>query len=422
MNPKDKLAAGRLLAGEKMPYFRAALWSMIPHEAKGLGTFGITEHSVLLWDPAMAEKWSVEEVADTLLHEVGHLLRDHAKRCKTQGFDRARWNVAGDAEINDDLKAAGLCKQGQWVFPKDLGGEDGKLAEEYYHLIKPQGSGQQQGNANGGKGGKSFSMPDKPQAGNGWCGSGGGNPVDGEPDPQQVPGRSEADVARVRRQCAEEVRKEAEKGRGSVPGGWVRWAEQFLQPSVVPWQHKLARFARQAVADRAGMTDYSYRRPSRRQSALGWGAGSPILPTMRGNKPNVLVAIDTSGSMGDSEVHDALVETNGIIKAVGGDVHFIACDAMVHSNAKVVNIAQVKGLMKGGGGTDFRPIFEAALALPKRPSVIVFMTDGCGPAPEAAPAGMAVIWVLIGPYQQRPSAWGEYVEVPHKARAARKAA
>jgi predicted metal-dependent peptidase len=429
MNPRDKLAAGRLMAGEKMPYFRAALWAMIPHEARGLGTFGVTEAGVLLWDPEKATQWSVEEVAETLIHETGHLLRDHAKRCKQMGADPGRWNCAADAEINDDLKAAGMLKQGEWVLPQSFGGEDGKLAEEYYHLIRSQqqgkggGKGKEGGKSEGkGKDGSGFAPPEKPQVGAGWCGSGAGRPVPGEPDTEVTQGRSEADIARVRRQVAEEIRKETERGRGTVPAGWARWADAHLQPAVIPWQHKLARYARHAMAERAGMTDYSYKRPSRRQAGMGWGPGSPILPIMRGNKPDVLAVVDTSGSMGDAEMHEALVEVNGIMKGVGGEIRFMSCDAMVHATGQVSNIAQVRRLLKGGGGTDFRPVFSAALKMPKKPSVLVFLTDGCGPAPACAPPGISTIWVLIGPYQQRPAAWGEYVEVPHKPKPERMAA
>ena len=48
------------------------------------------------------------------------------------------WNVAADAEINDDLIAAGLGLPDGVVTPTGIGCEDGHAAEVYYrHLVPP---------------------------------------------------------------------------------------------------------------------------------------------------------------------------------------------------------------------------------------------------------------------------------------------
>lgn len=53
--------------------------------------------------------WSAQVVGAVLLHEVGHLLRSHAERADAlpQPHSHMAWEFAGDAEINDDLLAAG---------------------------------------------------------------------------------------------------------------------------------------------------------------------------------------------------------------------------------------------------------------------------------------------------------------------------
>ena len=52
--------------------------------------------------------------------------------------DRTMWNVAADAEINDDLIAAGLGLPDGVVTPTGIGCEDGHAAEVYYrHLVPP---------------------------------------------------------------------------------------------------------------------------------------------------------------------------------------------------------------------------------------------------------------------------------------------
>ncbi len=70
-----------------------------------------------------------------------------------------------------------------------------------------------------------------------------------------------------------------------------------------------------------------------------------------------------------------------------------------------------RDLMKGGGGTDFRPIFQDVKQARPRPDVLVVMTDGCGPAPEVDPKTAHTIWLLVGDYVRHPAAWGDYIEI-----------
>jgi len=176
----------------------------------------------------------------------------------------------------------------------------------------------------------------------------------------------------------------------------------------VPWQRLLAQAVRRAVTLRAGQVDYSYQRPARRQAALGYGVGRPVLPGMTRPIPAVAFALDTSGSMVTAEITSCLSEARGVIQAVGSEVTILACDATVHGVRQVRHLREARRVIRGGGGTDFRPIF-AALAK-RRVGVIVVATDGFGPAPAAPPAGANVIWLLV-PGGQPPCTWGQVVRM-----------
>jgi predicted metal-dependent peptidase len=218
-------------------------------------------------------------------------------------------------------------------------------------------------------------------------------------------------VERVRKQVAEAVKQAAQKGQGSVPGGWARWADETLEPAKVRWQDKLSRSVRNAMAYRAGAVDTTYKKLSRRQWGCGVGAGKPMMAALHAPKPNIAVVVDTSGSMGDAEVMVALREGKGIMDAAGAKVTFVACDARVHSLKVVRDWKEMAALLKGGGGTDFRPAFEALAKSTPRPDIIVFVTDGHGTAPAVAPMGVKVIWVLVGQGTRKPATWGDVVEV-----------
>ena len=197
----------------------------------------------------------------------------------------------------------------------------------------------------------------------------------------------------------------------SVPTGLQRWANAILTPAQVRWQDKLARACRRAVAYRPGATDYRYDRPSRRQAAVGFGAGKPVLPRTVHPVPKVAIVVDTSGSMGERELTDALRETKGILSALGAPATFVSCDAAVHEMRAVTTVADAAKLLKGGGGTDFRPAFDALARERERADLVVFVTDGFGPAPAAAPTWCKVIWLLTSSWGAPtvPAPWGEAI-------------
>jgi predicted metal-dependent peptidase len=187
--------------------------------------------------------------------------------------------------------------------------------------------------------------------------------------------------------------REASQGRGDVPGHLRRWAEEKLRPRG-DWRRELAAAVRRAVADVAGASDYSYRRPSRRQGQVG--NGKVVLPSLRRPVPAVAVVVDTSGSISDTMLTQALAEIRGILEAAGQreGVRVLAVDAAVQSCRRVFRPEQVE--LAGGGGTDMRVGLEAAAKLRPRPNVIVVITDGYTPWPSEPPRGIRVIVAHMG--------------------------
>lgn len=442
LNHRNKLAAARGLARKRLPYFSAALFALMPKAMPGMfkqvgAGMGVTARGVLYYDPDVVEnEWDLEDVEFGLLHEVGHFLRDHAKRREQGAFHPQMWNLAGDAAINDDLVAAGCKALHSDTMPRMIKHPktgkpmpDGLTEEAYYDAIRQmarkgqqpgQGSSQEQGGKGKGKKGSGC-----PRPGNGNCGGIAGNPnglPDDGPPSQVTKGRSDVEIERVKKAVANAVKEHAEKhGAGSVPGGWKVWADQELKPPKVRWQDKIRRAVRSGVAKVKGMVNYHYARPARRQSAIGYGAGRPILPAMYAPLPRVGCFVDTSGSMGRQDLELAMPEVEGVLKSAGAEVLFGVCDAQLHGKIeKVSSIKEAIAKLVGGGGTNFNPVFEELLAMPRerRPHVVIFATDGDGPAPSQAPDGMHVIWVLVGfharvPYDEtgREVTWGEKIFV-----------
>lgn len=394
----EKLSAAFMAAYRAYPYFASGLVLLVRRVVEfPEASMAVTRDGILLVDPRFVTEWEVVQLGEVLVHELQHLLRDHAGRSDVvPAVDRFRWNVAADCEINCGLQRDKL--PGDPCLPAKFRLPDGLLAEEYYERLPKQVK------AAGG-------------VASGACGSGsGGERMDVEPDEGGQDGRTEVEVRLMRSEVAEAVVR-ASRSRGCVPAVLLRWAEGQLRPPRVRWQDKLGRVVRADVAGAAGKVDYVRNRPNRRQAAYAamarrFGAGVPILPALRGVKPRVVVVVDTSGSMGQEELEVAMSELSGILRAAGAEVALVSCDCDVAGTpARIRSVADAVKRLRGGGGTDFRPAFTAVEKLRPRPGLVVYVTDGQGTAPERAPEGFKVIWVLVGRYAQEAAEWGESIFV-----------
>src|SRR5262249_45041637 len=116
------------------------------------------------------------------------------------------------------------------------------------------------------------------------------------------------------------------------------------------------------------------------------------------HRPRVMAVIDTSGSI-----------TNGMLEVIDGELRRLAAGhevAVVEGAAEIHKVAKYRKLkaVTGRGGTNFRPPLEAAFLRKHRPDLVIYFTDGHGPAPERAPK-VPLIWCLT-PRGEVPAPWG----------------
>lgn len=399
------LAAGRLWATSAAPYLAHAVLALRPVvvtesvAGSDLSSFPVDRTWNLYIDPEILAQVSPAEVGFWHLHQVAHLLRRHDRRCPLastgSGGAAGRtepeqwWNQACDAEADDDLipdlLARGLAVPARAVMPADLAEPAGQLAETYFRR-------------------QAQSVRDLP-AQVADCGSG----VDGHPRPWETGSAalSELECSLLSADTARRI-LEGSRNRGDTPGGWQRWATELLNPTI-DWRQQLASAVRRGLAVAAGRVDYSYHRPSRRAAAVP----DVVLPTMRRPIPRVAVVVDTSGSVSDVMLGQALAEVAALMRRVGhgrgpGAVQLIACDAQAQRAQRVLDIRQVQLL--GGGGTDMGAGLTAAADLRLPPDVVVVLTDGHTPWPQAPPHHWKVVVALLDPAGRCP-AWATRVLV-----------
>jgi predicted metal-dependent peptidase len=410
----------RVVAGESMPYFLHALFAVSPVAAPGLGTFAVDAHWRLYMDPDLLvgpDRWSGAEGGAVLLHEVNHLIRDHAGRAEELPIPRSHvaFNLAGDAEINDDLIAAGVGLPEGVVTPAGLGLPDRLVAEQYYAALRKRAEDDPEflaGMDDGGPG----------------CGSGAGTAAvvgelpaplsDGDDAaaggvPDGTGGMSAAAAGMVRHRVAVAVEEYgASKAQGTLPAGLARWAASTLAPPTVPWTRLLRAAVRRAVSAAAGRSDYTYSRPSRRRVA------GVVLPAMRGREVAVTVVVDTSGSMSAEDLDAAMGEIAGVLRAgqVARDrVRLLSCDAATGVPIAVRSVSAIE--LVGGGGTDMRVGIEAATADRPAPDVVIVLTDGYTSWPDRPIAGRLICALIVDGAATPPPtpAWATTVTIPHAA-------
>jgi predicted metal-dependent peptidase len=400
LTSEEALSAAFMSAYRAYPYFSSGL-AMLVRKIVELpsATMAVTRDGILLVDPRFLAAYHARQLAEVLAHELLHLLRNHAERSdRIPAVDCYRWNIASDCEINSSLQRAYL--PGSPCLPGRFKLMPGLLAEEYYEMLPV------------------FERSICAVVCEGGCGSGsGGERVDGEPAEGTEEGRSKADIVWVRQAVAAAIVEHAGQGAGTVPGDLLKWANGELRPPKINWRDKLRRIIRSEIGQSQGKVDYTWSRPSRRymcQSAAGRSLGSEdvLLPSLRGWTPQIAIGLDTSGSMSMKQIEMAMAEIGGVLRAIGVSATFLDFDCELQAPLKKIrNVSDAISCLRGGGGTDFRVVLDKVVQLKPRPSLLIILTDGDGPAPEAPPKGVSVLWVLIGNTFKKPVEWGESVVI-----------
>ena len=358
------LRFARAYAAEKLPWFAPALFRcrIILSEAVDVAAIDLSYN--VYWNPAVVEDiWTsrerpvaLAELAFIWVHEISHRLRQHAERAKAfnvHGKDAGRlWNIAADFEIND-TEWPGMRMPAAYpgMLPEDFGYQRGMLAETYY-----QGISRTHPNlaANHDDGSGAHHQERAWESGN---------------ERQNV---SSLDDQVLRREVARRMKA---AGQNAIPDGWRDWAEEVISPRI-NWRARLGHRMSVALQNGVGSRiDYSFSRPSRRQSVY-----HPILtPSLRGDRTaRIAVVVDTSGSMPPELLSRALGEVAAVLQIFQYPVTIIPCDLTAYEPVRVLAAREAYRLesLPGGGGTDMTAGIRAALDLNPAPDSVLVLTDG----------------------------------------------
>lgn len=336
-------------------------------------------------------------------HEISHFIFEHNGRLGDR--DHFQWNCSTDFAINLMLK---FQFEKSDFYLKDWLLDDkyeGMTAERIYEELEKNDDFPKQ------KSGRVFIVD---LAGDGWADGNGEQPGEGDivvvrdrrvPLPKKEPGKSQEQYDSEMKDYIKQAVCEAyacAKSQGLMPAGMERIIVGHLKPKV-NWLQALRQRLRLG-ASRKSSRDITWTVPNRRFLSAPY-----IFPSNQGpDQPKIAFAIDTSGSMSQQDLKQAVSELEDIRKKFNAKVYFLDCDAGVYESRWIDPYEPLPNL-QGGGGTDFAPVFEHLIEKKIRPDYCVFFTDGYGNFGDDPTSKFEVLWVITN--QQVNPPFGDVVRV-----------
>ena len=179
--------------------------------------------------------------------------------------------------------------------------------------------------------------------------------------------------------------------RGTVPAGIQKAIDELFAPPTITWQQVLKRYIGTVpVPYKKTITRKSRRQPQR----------ADLRGRLSDHEVEIVVGLDTSGSMSNDDIHYALSEIHAIVKNVKSTVTVVECDAEVTRTYELKKPSDIQKKTKGGGGTWFAPVFKYIKDQNKKHVILIYFTDGGGEAyiDKEYIKHFRTLWVLTNPH------------------------
>lgn len=378
-----------------------------------------TDGNMIAYNPYYVEKTDLNILEGLLAHTVMHPACQHHRRRGTR--DEKIWNMACDYAINWILLKAGFDLPEGYLDDEKY---HGKKAEEIYTDLSsefdqqgnPENAGDKDGSkdididyedgkAKGKESGEDSGNDDSESADDGESSESDGSMefdstdendsrdseslFDGIGEVRDSPHDSKGEGEDVDTDWQMALAQALNQARecGDLSGGVDRLADTILRPKI-DWKQLLERF----ISNRA-RNDYSWTPPSRRHLHMGL-----YLPSLSAEMlPEIVLAVDTSGSISSEELNQFCSEFSSILSAYDTTLNVLWCDQDITLEQTFSRLdLPLNPTPLGGGGTDFKPPFNWIEAQDINPSCLIYFTDmQCNRFPESEPE-YPVLWVKVG--------------------------
>lgn len=318
------------------------------------------------YNPEFITKLSIPQFAGLIAHESWHVAFQHIARKGAK--DHIIWNCAGDYVINHMLNKAGFEIPTGGLLDKKYD-DEWSTDQVYDDLIKEN---------------KDFDtaklMLDLREE-------------ESQTKEETLSRDSAVTNIVIRAKTAAEIA--GNKAKGEIPNEISRIIEELINPKI-PWQVVLHKFLDQRVRE-----EYSWARRNRRY------ASSTYMPSLHSyGLGHLTFAIDTSGSIDDTELQEMLSEIKGIQQIFNPEkMTIIDCDSQIHGIHSIDQNTDIMSLkFHGGGGTSFIPVLEHIEENPTQ--ALIYFTDLYG-EDDLEPVDYPILWICNSSHN--PASIGETV-------------
>jgi len=357
----------------KEPYYGFFLIMLNKVWRKDLPTAGVSKHNINYQLAINEEFWtglSDDHKMGLLKHELLHIAFGHLVSFSSFSNKKLA-NVAMDMEINQYIEASWLPEGGINIDDYTDIQLDRKAGCRYYYdqLLRLQ----DEKDKNGSTGDQNMdNLLDNIASGD----------IPDHSTWEEFEDMSEAEKKLIEKQVQkilQDAKEQTIKKRGTVPGeieGLIVLDE--VTKAKFDWRGYLRRFT--------GTSTKIFTKKIRRKENYRYEDNPGLKIKMR---QHMLLAIDTSGSVSDTELAEFMNEIHHIHKA-GVDITIVQCDTSIRSIEPYKGKNDLK--VHGRGGTEFDPVLDYYNANLKKYTSLVYFTDGeC--YTSVKPKGN-VLWVL----------------------------
>ncbi len=336
----------------KHPYF-GILASRLKHEQSEKLRFYASNGKRFIYNPNFIENCSIDELMFILTNCVMHHILAHSQRKLNR--KGALWQLATDFAINNLLKKNGLKIPKGANFNNEF---KNMYAEEIYEILKEQNNLSSTNSFEDNEEENVFSALSK---------------VD-----ENLKDTDEAEW-----EYAASLAKEVAQRKSSTPLGLERLAKK-METKNIDWKFELYN-----AINRHMRNNYAFMPPNKKHIYRGIA-----LPSLTSDTLSLVVAIDTSGSINDELLGAFIDEFKSIMQNFPSIiVELIIADAKVQAHYTFRGADEIDFETRGGGGTDYRVVFEYIDSNLPMSSMLLYFTDGDGIFPKTPPS-YEVLWAL----------------------------
>jgi len=381
MNYTEKLEKAKTRLMLEHPYIGSIAAVLKMEHDIGILTFA-SDGKHLKYNGEYFDKSPVEEIEFALANGAMHAVLKHNER--VNGRTGRIWQAAIDFVVNSMLVKNGFVLPPHAYYDERF---EGMYAEEIYDVLKGemirndtrdeadadvrdgQAEKEDKSDNEGDRGerdqerkGADMALP----------------PASAEESGSEISGIVEEEQKEIFEQIFQKYRRQ-----GNLPEELNLVIPEYFSHKV-DWRGMLYKY----IASYAKST-YSFVPPNMKYLYRGI-----YLPSLSSDLLRIVIAVDTSGSIDEELLRIFLGEVSSIMQSYPNyEIDLITADAKIQSHKVFLPGELLEYEVSGGGGTDFRPVFEYIDNYIDYPSLLLYFTDGKGTFPQCGPP-YDLLWLM----------------------------